>query len=221
MASFTRRNVVLAAIVLAVVSLLAGAGLATQSRAQPISLASASTSSRSDSAPPACSAGTTVQTATGPVCGTTANGQTSYLDIPYAAPPVGDLRWQPPQPARPWTTTYQATQLGPQCLAPGLTKGTVLAGSSENCLYLEVHEPAGARPGEKLPVMFEIHGGGFLGTALTDNGANLVSSGPVIYVFANYRLGIFGFLADKAFGAHSGDYGLQDQQAALRWTQDN
>jgi para-nitrobenzyl esterase len=69
--------------------------------------------------------------------------------------------------------------------------------------------------------MFEIHGGGFLGTALTDNGANLVSSGPVIYVFANYRLGILGFLAEAALGAHSGDYGLEDQQAALRWTQDN
>ncbi len=69
--------------------------------------------------------------------------------------------------------------------------------------------------------MFEIHGGGFLGTALTDNGANLVRSGPVVYVFANYRLGILGFLADKALGAHSGDYGLEDQQAALRWTRDN
>jgi para-nitrobenzyl esterase len=174
------------------------------------------------SAPPAgCSAGTTVRTASGPVCGVTAGGQTSYLDIPYAAPPVGHLRWQPPRPAGPWTSTYQATQLGPQCLSPGFPPGSVQAGTSENCLYLEVHRPADARPGENLPVMFEIHGGGFLGTAQTDNGANLVRSGPVIYVFASYRLGILGFLADKAFGAHSGDYGLQDQQAALRWTRDN
>jgi para-nitrobenzyl esterase len=209
MAASGRRNAILAAAVLAVVSLLAAAGFATQSRAQPTAV------------PPACSAGTTVRTAAGPVCGVTARGQTSYLDIPYAAPPVGPLRWQPPRPAAPWTATYRATQLGPQCLAPGLTPGTVQAGSSENCLYLEVHIPAGARPGEKLPVMFEIHGGGFLGTALTDDGTNLVRSGPVVYVFANYRLGVFGFLADKALGAHSGDYGLQDQQAALRWTQAN
>ncbi|HEY6494198.1 MAG TPA: carboxylesterase family protein [Trebonia sp.] len=209
MAVFWRRNVVFAAVVLAVASVLAAAGFARQPSAQPAS------------GPPACSAGTAVRTAGGQVCGLTSGGQTSYLDIPYAAPPVGALRWQPPQPAKPWTSTYQATKLAPQCLAPGFPAGTVQAGSSENCLYLEVHKPAGARPGEKLPVMFEIHGGGFLGTALTDDGANLVSSGPAIYVFASYRLGIFGFLADQALGAHSGDYGLQDQQAALRWVQAN
>jgi para-nitrobenzyl esterase len=172
-------------------------------------------------APPTCTAGTLVQTNDGPVCGTTANGQTSYLDIPYAAPPLGDLRWMPPQPPKPWTTTYQATQRGPECLSPGFPAGSVQAGTSEDCLYLEVQEPAGVKPGENLPVMFEIHGGGFLGTALTDDGSNLVSSGPVVYVFANYRLGILGFLADKALGPHSGDYGLQDQQFAMRWVQDN
>jgi len=69
--------------------------------------------------------------------------------------------------------------------------------------------------------MYEIHGGGFLGEAQTDNGANLVSTGPVIYVYVKYRLGILGFLADKALGPHSGDYGLQDQQAALRWVRQN
>ena len=69
--------------------------------------------------------------------------------------------------------------------------------------------------------MYEVHGGGFLGTALTNDGDNLVNSGKVVYVFANYRLGILGFLADKALGPHSGDYGLQDQQAGLRWVKQN
>lgn len=69
--------------------------------------------------------------------------------------------------------------------------------------------------------MFEIHGGGFLGEALDDNGANFVASGPVVYVYVRYRLGILGFLADKALGPHSGDYGLQDQQAGLRWVKGN
>lgn len=208
MAGLGRRNAIFSAIALAAASLVTVTGLASQSRAQ------------SASPPPPCSARTTVTTATGPVCGVTAHGQTSYLDIPYAAPPVGALRWQPPRPARPWTAPYEATRLGPRCPAPKASSVPPVA-SSENCLFLEVHKPAGARPGENLPVIFEIHGGGFLGTALTDNGSNLVSSGRAIYVFPNYRLGVLGFLAEAALGAHSGDYGLQDQQAALRWTRDN
>jgi para-nitrobenzyl esterase len=169
---------------------------------------------------PACSAGTVVKTKDGPVCGTTASGITSYLGIPYAAPPVGNLRWQPPQPVKPWTTTLAATQDGPGCLSPGFPTG-VAAGTSENCLWLEVQEPANVPAGKKLPVMFEIHGGGFLGEYRDDDGTNLIHAGPVIYVYAEYRLGILGFLADKALGPHSGDYGLQDQQAALRWVQQN
>ena len=82
--------------------------------------------------------------------------------------------------------------------------------------------PAGTKPGAKLPVMFEFHGGGFLGEARTDDGSNLVHTGNVVYVYAaTYRLGILGFLADKALGPHSGDYGLEDQQAGLRWVKRN
>lgn len=173
-------------------------------------------------APPACTAGTTVQTEDGPVCGLTANSITSYLDIPYAAPPVGDLRWEPPQQHAPWTTVLPATTSAPECPSPGFPPGSPpAAGTNEDCLYLKVEVPAGAKPGDNLPVMYEVHGGGFLGTALTNDGDNLVRSGKVVYVFANYRLGILGFLADKALGAHSGDYGLQDQQAGLRWVQQN
>jgi para-nitrobenzyl esterase len=176
---------------------------------------------QSPTSPPACSAGTLVPTRSGPVCGVTANGETSYLDIPYAAAPLGRLRWTPPQPAQPWTATYQATQRGPGCLEPGVPTGPVQPGTSENCLFLEVQEPAGIRPGQRLPVMFEIHGGGFLGEYRDDDGTNFVRGGPVIYVYAAYRLGIMGFLAEEALGRHSGDFGLQDQQAALRWVKDN
>src|SRR3984957_12592757 len=173
-------------------------------------------------ASPSCTAATTVQTKDGPVCGLTADNITSYLDIPYAAPPVGDLRWKSPQPHAPWTTVLQATTAAPECPSPGFPPGSPpAAGTSEDCLYLKVEVPAGTKPGENLPVMYEVHGGGFLGTALTNDGDNLVDSGKVVYVFANYRLGILGFLADKALGSHSGDYGLQDQQAGLRWVQQN
>lgn len=196
-----------AAVAAAAVAMSAGLGFATQVRAQ---------------APPSCTPGTLVQTMNGPVCGVTANGQTSYLDIPYAAPPVGQLRWKPPQPVQPWTSIYRATQRGAACPTPGYPPGSPpQVGTTEDCLNLEVETPVNVRPGQELPVMFEIHGGGFLGEALTDNGSNFVRTGPVIYVYIRYRLGILGFLADKAFGPHSGDYGLQDQQAGLRWVKAN
>jgi para-nitrobenzyl esterase len=179
-------------------------------------------SATAHAASPSCTAATTVQTKDGPVCGLTADNITSYLDIPYAAPPVGDLRWKSPQPHAPWTTVLQATTAAPECPSPGFPPGSPpAAGTSEDCLYLKVEVPAGAKPGDNLPVMYEIHGGGFLGTALTNDGDNLVNSGKVVYVFANYRLGILGFLADKSLGSHSGDYGLQDQQAGLRWVKQN
>ncbi len=209
MAVFGRRHVtvLLAAVAAAAVATLAGLGFAARVWGQT---------------PPSCTPGTLVQTRSGPVCGVTADGQTSYLDIPYAAPPVGQLRWRPPQPVHPWTSTYQATQRGAACPTPGFPAGSPpQAGTSEDCLNLEVERPANVRPGQRLPVMFEIHGGGFLGEALTDNGSNFVRTGPVVYVYIRYRLGILGFLAHKAFGPHSGDYGLQDQQAALRWVKRN
>ena len=187
-----------------------------------LSVAAVGGASGASAASPSCTAATTVQTEDGPVCGLTASGITSYLDIPYAAAPVGNLRWKSPQPHAPWTTVLQATTAAPECPSPGFPPGSPpAAGTSEDCLYLKVEVPAGAKPGEKLPVMYEVHGGGFLGTALTNDGDNLVNSGKVVYVFANYRLGILGFLADKALGSHSGDYGLQDQQAGLRWVQQN
>ena len=81
-------------------------------------------SATAHAASPSCSAATTVQTKDGPVCGLTADNITSYLDIPYAAPPVGDLRWKPPQPHAPWTTVLQATTAAPECPSPGFPPGS-------------------------------------------------------------------------------------------------
>lgn len=168
----------------------------------------------------ACTPGTTVQTADGPVCGTTAsNGGDEWLGIPYADPPVGALRWASPQPHAPWTTTLQATAFGSECTQPSGKTGPPAPGSSENCLYLNVFAPPGG--GSNLPVMFHIHPGGlFVGSGNGDYSL-MAATGHEVIVSINYRLGIFGFLADSALGAHSGDYGLQDQQFAMRWVQQN
>jgi para-nitrobenzyl esterase len=170
----------------------------------------------SSSGPPACSANTTVQTAEGAVCGLTASGITTYFSVPYAAAPVGNLRWAPPQPHAPWSGVLASTQEAVECDNVFTTTN-----SSEDCLNLKIEVPAGTSAGADLPVMFEFHGGGFIGEARTDDGDNLVNAGKVIYVYVNYRLGILGFLADKAFGPHAGDYGLEDQQAGLKWVQQN
>jgi para-nitrobenzyl esterase len=185
-----------------------------------IAIASAGPSARPASAQAlSCAPGTTVQTTDGPVCGitsTTATGVNEWLGIPYATPPVGDLRWQPPQPPTRWTTTLEATAFGSQCTT---TSG---AAGSEDCLFVNVWAPATATATSDLPVMVHIHGGGFTGGSGNADNSLLASTGDEVIVSMNYRLNIFGFLVDnKALGAHSGDYGLQDQQAALRWVQNN
>jgi para-nitrobenzyl esterase len=170
---------------------------------------------RSAAADPAvaCAAGTDVQTNRGPVCGITVNGVNEWLGIPYAAPPVGARRWQPPQPASPWTETKQATAFGSMCRSPSNS------GTSEDCLFVNVWRPADA--GSGLPVLVHIHGGGFFGGSGNGDNTLLATTGHEVVVSMNYRLGIWGFLAEKDLGPNSGDYGLQDQQAALRWVQDN
>ena len=170
-------------------------------------------------AAPACMANTLVDTENGPVCGIVNDGVTSYLGVPFAAPPVGTLRWQPPAPVAAWTTAFQATQVGPDCPQPPFPPGSIPnAMTNEDCLTLNMYVPANAGPG--LPVMVEIHGGGFVFGA-PPNGAHLAAAGRVIVVGIHYRLGILGFLVNNALGEHSGDYGLLDQQAALRWVQRN
>jgi para-nitrobenzyl esterase len=166
-----------------------------------------------------CASGTTVQTTYGPVCGiasTSVSGVNEWLGIPYAAPPVGNLRWRPPQPPTAWTTTLRATAFGSPCTSASGKRG------SENCLYLNVWAPASATAMSGLPVLVHIHGGGFTsGNGNADNSL-LAGTGDEVIVSMNYRLNIFGFLVDDtALGANSGDYGLQDQQFALRWVKQN
>jgi para-nitrobenzyl esterase len=179
----------------------------------------AATAAAAATVAPACTAGTLVQTVNGPVCGLLADGVTSYLGIPYAAPPIGSLRWHPPAPVTPSTTTFQATQAGARCPQPAFPAGSPPPVTSEDCLTLNVQVPTDAGSGP-LPVMVEIHGGGFIIGGPPD-GTHMAAAGHVILVAIHYRLGILGFLANKALGAHSWDYGLQDQQAALRWVKRN
>jgi para-nitrobenzyl esterase len=168
-------------------------------------------------AAPACDPSTVVSTSSGPVCGFVVNGVNEWLGIPYAAPPVGNLRWAPPQPHAPWGGVLAATAFGNSCTQPAVGKSGPNTGS-EDCLFVNVFAPPGAHG---LPVMAHIHGGGFFKGSGNEDDTLLVNTGNEVIVSMNYRLNIFGFLAHSALGANSGDYGLQDQQAALRWVQQN
>lgn len=153
----------------------------------------------------------------------------AFLGIPYAAPPIGDLRWRPPAPAEPWTDVRPTKHFGSRCPQPTVWHDMVFrdAGPSEDCLYLNVWSPAEV-PGKGLPVLVWIHGGGLHsgGTSeATCDGARLAARGAVV-VSIGYRLGIFGFMVHPELIAESprqaaGNYGLLDQIAALRWVRDN
>ena len=163
-----------------------------------------------------------VATAGGTVRGQAVAATDEFLGIPYAAPPVGALRWQPPRPPAPWPGIRAATSYAPHCPQPSSTFGQ--ASTSEDCLYLNVFTPATSKA-RNLPVMVWVHGGSLrTGESNDYNPAALVRHGVVV-VTINYRLGALGFLADAALagrpGGPSGNYGLMDQQAALRWVQRN
>ncbi|WP_214409444.1 carboxylesterase/lipase family protein [Sphaerisporangium fuscum] len=184
-----------------------------------VALALLGTMTPSQAAPlaaPACAPGTTVTTDTGQVCGTTGDGVRSWLGVPYAEPPVGELRWTPAKAHEPWTGVLPATERGGSC-----PQGALLGSPSENedCLKLSIVTPADVGAG-KLAVMVEFHGGGFRFGAPGD-GSYLAKAGQVVHVGVGYRLGVFGFLSHRAFGPHSGNYALSDQQEALRWIRRN
>jgi para-nitrobenzyl esterase len=151
-----------------------------------------------------------------------------FQGIPYAAPPLGDLRWKPPQPAAAWNGVREAKRFGPRCMQLPLFGDMQFRsdGMSEDCLYLNVWKPAGASG--KLPVLVYFYGGGFVagdGSEPRYDGASLASRG-IVTVTVNYRLGVFGFFATPALAAESpqhaaGNYGLLDQVAALRWVRAN
>jgi para-nitrobenzyl esterase len=161
-------------------------------------------------------------TSNGPVRGLANGAVDEFLGIPYAAPPVGALRWRPPQPAASWSGVRDATRFAPHCPQPPTPFGQ--ASMSEDCLFLNVFTPSHKQAGSHHPVMVWIHGGALV-TGESDDyiPTKLVEDGITV-VTINYRLGALGFLAHPALAdanGQSGDYGLMDQQAALRWVQRN
>jgi para-nitrobenzyl esterase len=164
----------------------------------------------------------------GRVAGVVANGISAFKGIPFAAPPVGALRWKAPQPVNPWTGARQASAYGPACVQDATFPKLFGAPPtlSEDCLYLNVWTPAKSAS-EALPVMVWIYGGGFVGgqtsVALYD-GTRLAEKG-VVLVSVAYRLGVFGFFAhpdlSRESGKGSGNYGLQDMIAGLQWVKAN
>jgi para-nitrobenzyl esterase len=175
--------------------------------------------------------GDPVTIATGKVSGTLlASGVKAYFGIPFAAPPIRQYRWREPQPVTSWAGIYTANKMPAECVQ-GLRNNNIDhyftdEDAAEDCLHLNIWEPA--RPGQKLPVIVWIYGGGFTqGSASMPiyGGQNIVKKG-VIYVAINYRVGVFGFMAHpeatKESGhAASGNWGLLDQIAGLKWVKRN
>ncbi|HEX7018605.1 MAG TPA: carboxylesterase family protein [Gemmatimonadaceae bacterium] len=171
-----------------------------------------------------------VRTANGVVQGLAASsGIREFRGIPFAAPPVRDLRWKPPQPARNWTGVRAADRFADQCMQARVFSDMVFrnSGTSEDCLYLNVWAPP-ASSGARLPVLVYFYGGGFIagdGSEPRYDGESMARRGIVV-VTTSYRLGVFGFLAHPELTRESphhasGNYGLLDQVAALRWVRAN
>ncbi len=169
-----------------------------------------------------------VKTANGMVEGTTeASGIHAFKGIPFAAPPVGDLRWKPPQPVKDWPGVRQATAFGAQCMQRRVFSDMVFRanGKSEDCLYLNVWTP---RTSGRLPVLVYLYGGGFAagdGSEPRYDGESMARKG-IVALTVNYRLTVFGFFAHpeltKESPQHaSGNQGLLDQAAALAWVRTN
>ncbi|MEJ8850735.1 carboxylesterase/lipase family protein [Variovorax rhizosphaerae] len=171
-----------------------------------------------------------VTTADGAVRGVTENGVNVYRGIPYAAPPVGDLRWMPPQPAQPWRGVREASRPTASC-AQVTTLGPFAGPASiqEDCLYLNVYSTGKSVGKGPKPVIVWIHGGGnFTGAAKDYDATRLATGGPdgvdTIVVTFNYRLGLLGTFSHPALNAEGhpwGNYQTLDQQAVLRWVQRN
>jgi para-nitrobenzyl esterase len=168
---------------------------------------------------------TNVEVTGGTIEGAEQDGLFIYKGIPFAAPPVGDLRWKAPEPVDSWTDVKKTNAFGPACMQAAGSMGNT-APVSEDCLYLNVWTPA-KNLGEKIPVLFWIHGGGFSGGSTSSSmydGTGFAKNG-VVFVSVAYRVGPFGFLAhpelSRESGKGSGDYGLEDMIAGLEWVQEN
>jgi para-nitrobenzyl esterase len=165
-----------------------------------------------------------VQTTQGRVQGFTKDGVAEFFGIPYAAAPIGNLRWRPPVAHAPWTGVLKATAFGPTCAQIENSPFSGPTSASEDCLYINVFAPAIAEH-KKLPVILWSYGGGdFEGESNDYDGSKLALQGHTIVVTFNYRLNLFGFLAHPALdheGHLFGNYGILDNQFALRWVHDN
>jgi len=161
----------------------------------------------------------------GAISGTAENGIALFKGIPFAAPPVGDLRWKAPAPVTPWSGVRKADAFAKACMQPPNSQGNT-APVSEDCLYLNVWTPAKSAS-DKLPVIVWIHGGGFIGGSTSIpmyDGTGYARKG-VVFVSLAYRLGPFGFMAhpelSRESGHGSGTYGIQDLVAGLQWVRAN
>ncbi|MGE5293126.1 MAG: carboxylesterase/lipase family protein [Micromonosporaceae bacterium] len=166
----------------------------------------------------------TVSTDAGAVFGRTTGTVDQFLGMPYAAPPVGALRWEPPQPATPWQGVRSALSYGNRC--PQLADSNGPRADTEDCLYLNVYAPTVIRAGKRLPVLFMIHGGRLVNGAGDQHDGSLIAQDEqVVVVSFNYRVGPLGFLSVPGLTASadgaSGNFGLLDQEAALRWVNRN
>jgi len=170
-----------------------------------------------------------VATASGNVQGLLRGGTCTYLGVPYAAPPVGNLRWRPPQPRAPWAPATLNTTAATVCAQSGAGVGGAPSGT-EDCLTLNIWTPAGAASGSQLPVIVWLHTGNFSAANANQpatDGQRFAAERGAIIVAPNYRLGVFGFLAHAALTMEdagypaSGNYGFADQRAALRWVRDH
>jgi para-nitrobenzyl esterase len=168
------------------------------------------------------------QTESGTISGVSESGLSVYKGVPFAAPPVGDLRWRAPSPVAPWTGTHNANAFAPACMQDGVSMpGETPPKVSEDCLYLNIWTPANSAH-EHLPVIVWIYGGGYINGSASMPlywGDQLAQKGVIVVTIA-YRLGPLGFLAHPELTRESphhssGNYGLMDQIAALEWIQRN
>ena len=165
-----------------------------------------------------------VNTTLGPIVGGSDRNSNFYLGIPYGKPPLGELRFSAPLTPDPWDGALQTTELKPNCAQPDV-KANLKEGTSEDCLYLNVYTPRYPVP-ENRPVVVWFHGGGLRNGGASSIDASQYVNRGIIAVSVNYRLGYLGFYALEPFSKRSltgtsGNYGIMDQQLALRWVQDN
>ncbi len=164
--------------------------------------------------------GPIVRLDSGEIRGVAGFGAQAFLGIPFAAPPVGELRWKAPAPVKPWRGVREATAKATPCAAP--LSGDGPRYTNEDCLYLNVYRPVGTKAGDKLPVMVFLHGGGNLsGSPNIYDGVRMAEVGHAVVVLPAYRLGAFGEMALPEMGADAGTIMLQDHLAALKWVQRN